>query len=543
MLRLFGIRSYCVRAAFRRLGVFELRFATGWAMLFIALVAGACIGSGQQASDVRTPKPPMTPHLNGPKVYGVRPGHPFLYRIPCTGNRPMRYAAKNLPHSLQLDQRSGIISGNAPATSGVYVVTLQAANALGKDNRPLKIVVGDTIGLTPQMGWNDWYTHYEHIADTDVRNAASAMIASGMADFGYQYVDIDDCWARKPASNDPALKGPARDAQGNILPNTRFPDMRALTNYIHSLGLKTGVYSSPGPQTCARFEGSYEHEEADAQQFAAWGFDLLKYDWCTYGRVAGGKTREDFEKPYIKMGGILKSLDRDVVFNLCQYGNADVWKWGKQVGGNSWRISGDVGVMRDSGLPGFYQAGFASAALSAHGGPGGWNDPDYILIGTVGDATNIAKPARLTSLTHEEQYSYMSMWSVMAAPLIFSGDMTRLDNFTLNILCNSEVIDIDQDSLGKQGVIVRKTENEFILEKPLEDGSVAVGLFNLTNAPRSVAVDWQELGLTDERTARDVWRQQNLGTFAKSYSATVPEHGVMLVRFIPVSPRSKSAAR
>jgi alpha-galactosidase len=197
--------------------------------------------------------------------------------------------------------------------------------------------------------------------------------------------------------------------------------------------------------------------------------------------------------------------------------------------------------MHGAALPGFYQAGFANAALSAYSGPGGWNDPDYILIGTVGDARNIAAPARLTSLTHEEQYSYMSMWSLMAAPLIFSGDMTRLDEFTLNVLCNSEVIDIDQDSLGKQGVLVRKSENEFILKKPLDDGSLAVGLFNLTAEPRSM--DWKDLGLTEKQTARDVWRQRDLGSFSDSFSATVLGHSVILVRFIPASPRSASLSR
>jgi len=543
MLRLSETRSHFAPALLRALDILKLRFTLGLVVLFTVLAAGASVGSGQQTSDLRTPKPLETPRLNGPKFYGVRPGHPFLYRIPSTGNRPMRYAARNLPHSLKLDRRSGIISGEAPAMPGVYAITLEVANALGKDSRPLKIVVGDRIGLTPQMGWNDWYTHYDHITGLDVREAASAMIASGMADFGYQFVDIDDCWARKPASDDPALKGPVRDALGNILPNDRFPDMHALTSYIHSLGLKAGIYTSPGPLTCARFEGSYGHEDGDAHQFAEWGFDLLKYDWCSYGGVAKGKSLEDFEGPYIKMGGILKSQNRDIILNMCQYGRGDVWKWGRQVGGNSWRTTGDVGVMHGAALPGFYQAGFANAALSAYSGPGGWNDPDYILIGTVGDAGNIAAPARVTSLTHEEQYSYMSMWSLMAAPLIFSGDMTRLDEFTLNVLCNSEVIDIDQDSLGKQGVIVRKTENEFILKKPLDDGSLAVGLFNLTTAPRSISVDWKELGLTEKQTARDVWRQRNLGSFANSFSTTVLGHSVILVRIIPASSRSASLSR
>jgi len=316
--------------------------------------------------------------------------------------------------------------------------------------------------------------------------------------------------------------------------------MSALTSYIHSLGLKAGIYTSPGPLTCARFEGSYRHEDADAHQFAEWGFDLLKYDWCSYGGVAKGKTLDDLEQPYIKMGGILKSLNRDLVFNMCQYGRGDVWKWGRQVGGNSWRTTGDVGVMLGDALPGFYQAALANAALSAYSGPGGWNDPDYILIGTVGDARNTAAPARLTSLTHEEQYSYMSMWSLMASPLIFSGDMTKLDKFTLNVLCNSEVIDIDQDSLGKQAVIVRKTENEFILKKRLDDGSLAVGLFNLTTAPRSISVDWKDIVLTEKQTARDVWRQRDLGSFADNFSAAVLGHGVMLVRFISASPQSAS---
>lgn len=518
------------------------RFSIRWTGLLIALVWGAFMAYGQQASDLRTPKPAETPHLNGPKVYGVRPSHPFLYRIPCTGKRPMRYSAGNLPRSLKLDRRSGIISGNAPQEMGEYVIALKAANAAGQDTRTLKVVVGDKIGLTPQMGWNDWYTYYDRITDQDVRNSAAAMVASGMADFGYQYVDIDDCWARKPGSGNQALKGPARDAQGNILPNDRFPDMGALTGYIHSLGLKAGIYTSPGPLTCARFEGSYQHEDADARRFAEWGFDLLKYDWCSYGGVAKGKALEDLERPYIKMGGILKGMDRDMVFNMCQYGNGGVWKWGGQVGGSSWRTTGDLGVVPNAALPGFYKIGFANALLGEYAGPGGWNDPDYILIGTVGDARNSAAPARHTSLTHEEQYSYMSMWSLMAAPLIFSGDMSKLDEFTLNVLCNSEVIDIDQDSLGKQAAVVRKTDEEFILKKPLDDGSVALGLFNLSTEPRTISVDWKELGLTGAQTVRDVWRQRTSGSFDKGYSATVLGHSVMMVRIVPKPPESASSS-
>lgn len=498
--------------------------------LLVIFQSGQSTALSQQPNDLRTPPPPPTPHLNGPKVYGVHPGHPFLYRIPCTGNRPMTFSVRSLPASLKFDRHAGIISGTAPDKPGEYVVTLGVSNALGKDARPLKIVVGDTIGLTPQMGWNDWYTYYDHITERDVRAAAAAMIRSGMADYGYQYVDIDDCWARKPDSDDPALRGPVRDAEGNILPNARFPDMPALTAYIHSLGLKAGIYSGPGPLTCAKFEASYQHEGSDAHRFAAWGFDLLKYDWCSYGKLVKDRSLEELQKPYAKMGGILHGLDRDVVLNMCQYGMGEVWKWGRAVGGNSWRTTGDLGLERGDTLPGFYKIGFANAALNSHAGPGGWNDPDYILIGSVGDANNLAAPVRDTSLTHEEQYSYMSMWSLMAAPLIFSGDMRHLDPFTINVLCNSEVIDVDQDALGRQGVVTRKTGEEFVLEKPLEDGSVAVGLFNLTAVPRTMTADWKELELQGTQIARDVWRQRDLGSFPGAFSAQVPPHGVILVR-------------
>lgn len=228
------------------------QFAIVLAVLFIGLNAA----TSQQTSDLRTPAPPPTPHLNGPKVYGARPGHPFLYRIPCTGSRPITFSARKLPASLNLNRRTGIISGTTPEKPGEFLVTIEASNLLGNDTRPFKIVVGNTISLTPQMGWNDWYSYYEHITDRDIRAAADAMISSGMADYGYQFVDIDDCWARKSGSDDPALAGPTRDAQDNILPDSRFPDMAALTAYIHSLGLKAGIYSSPGPLTCAKFEGS-----------------------------------------------------------------------------------------------------------------------------------------------------------------------------------------------------------------------------------------------------------------------------------------------
>jgi alpha-galactosidase len=482
---------------------------------------------------ILTPKPGPSPKMNGPAVYGARPGRPFLYRIPVTGDRPMRFGAQGLPASLRLDPATGIVTGTAPGKAGEYAVTLRARNSRGAATRPFKIVVGDALALTPPMGWNDWYTHYDHITADLVRRAASAMVSSGMADFGYQYVNIDDCWMVKPGSTDPDLGGEPRTADGSIRPNRRFPDMPALTAFIHSQGLKAGIYTSPGPLTCGRFTGSNGHEEADARQFAEWGFDFLKYDWCSYERVAGGQTLEDRMRPYELMGGILAKLDRDVVFNLCQYGMNEVWKWGGAVGGNCWRTTGDLGLEKSARLPGFYSIGFKNAEHADYAGPGRWNDPDYILIGSVGNANRFTDPPQPTSLTADEQYSYMSMWSLMAAPLIFSGDMNHLDDFTVNVLCNAEVIAVDQDALGKQARVVRRTDDEFVLAKPMQDGTVALGLFNLGESPRRIAAAWADLGLKGERRARDLWRQKDLGIVSGSYAAEVPRHGVFFVRLFP----------
>jgi alpha-galactosidase len=415
-----------------------------------------------------------------------------------------------------------------------YVVTLSAENSRGSAYRKLKIVVGDTLALTPPMGWNHWYTHYHRISDQLFRAAADAMVASGMADFGYQYVNMDDCWMTKPGSDDAALAGPARDSKGAILPNKNFPDLKALTEYIHSKGLKAGIYTSPGPLTCGKYAGSYQHEEIDGRKFAEWGFDFLKYDYCSYRNVAGGQSLNVMQRPYARMGAILKSLDRDIVFNLCQYGLNEVWKWGGDVGGHCWRTTDDLGWAKDTRLPGFYYIGLSNAKHWEYASPGQWNDPDYILIGYIGDTRHRDEPPKPTPLTPDEQYSYMSMWSLMAAPLFYSGDMSRLDDFTLNVLCNAEVIDIDQDPLGKQAKIVRQSEQELVLAKPMEDGSVAIGLFNLTRDGRTLSVSWQELGAKGHQRSRDVWRQTDLGAAEGQFTSNVAPHGVSLVRLFPI---------
>ncbi len=500
-------------------------------LILTLIAAAAAVANAQEpARPILTPKPAPAPAIHGPKVYGARPGRPFLYRIPCTGVRPLRFSAAGLPPSLRLDPATGILSGETPRQAGEYLVTLRASNARGQASRAFKLVVGDTLALTPPMGWNDWYSFYHRITDKLVRAAADALVSSGMADFGYQYVNIDDCWMVKP---DPATGEPPRTPQGNIRPNANFPDMSALTSYIHGKGLKAGIYTSPGPLTCARYEGSYQHEAADARQFSAWGFDFLKYDWCSYDKIARDKSLEEAQKPYRQMGDLVRNLDRDVVFNLCQYGRNDVWKWGGDAGGQCWRTTGDLGLEKDAELPGFYSIGFKNAEHFEFAGPGRWNDPDYILIGYVGDARRNDAPSQLTKLTASEQYSYMSMWALMASPLIYSGDMAHLDPFTLNVLCNAEVIDLDQDPLGKQARIVRKTPDEFILARQLEDGSLAVGIFNLAKQPRKIEASWADLQVEGAQQVRDLWRQKQLGAASGRYAETIAPHGVALLRLSP----------
>ncbi|MHB1305959.1 MAG: NPCBM/NEW2 domain-containing protein [Limisphaerales bacterium] len=474
-----------------------------------------------------TPKPGPGPRINGPTITGCRPGNPFLFRVPTTGERPMTWTAGGLPEGLVLDPNTGIITGPAPAR-GKYEVTLRAENRHGTASRVLRVVSGDTLALTPTMGWNHWYAHYNRITDAMMREAADLMVSSGMADVGYQYVSIDDCWMNAPKSDDPLRVGPLRDGNGRIVPNRHFPDMNALTDHIHGHGLKAGIYTSPGPFTCAGFSGSYQYEALDAQTFAEWGFDLLKHDWCSFGDIARVDARPDAEKfrhPYQLMGRLLQEQPRDIVLNLCQYGMGEVWKWGAEVGGHSWRTAGDLGFELDR----VFEVALKNAEHAAFQRPGAWNDPDYLQIGYIGAAHVMGEP-RPCPLTPSEQYAYISLWALMASPLFYSGDMTRLDEFTLNVLCNPEVIDVNQDALGQCGRVVPVGEETFLMVKELEDGSRAVGLFNRGELATPVTATWEAIGVSGRQQVRDVWRHQDLGGFDREYVAEVPRHGAVMIR-------------
>lgn len=487
------------------------------------------VAAPKEEAVILTPAPPLEPRVNGPRITGVRPAKPFIYRIPATGERPMRFAAEGLPAGLVLDADTGIITGTiTDRAHRTYPVKLKAENKHGMSERELRIVVGDTIALTPPMGWNHWYAHYDRITDSMMREAADIMVSSGMADVGYQYVNIDDCWMNAPKHKDPLRVGPLRDDNDVLIPNKHFPDMNALTDYIHGKGLRAGTYISPGPLTCAGFAGSYQHEALDARTFAEWGFDFLKYDWCSYGRITRDKSLESLKKPYLQMSALLLEQDRDIVFNLCQYGMGDVWTWGEEVGGHCWRTAGDLGFE----LTWYHEVARRNAAHHPYAHPGAWNDPDYLQIGYVGNAATTGEPAPCP-LTPNEQYSYMSLWCLMAAPLVYSGDMTRLDAFTLNVLCNPEVIDINQDPLGKQGYPVFTEDDLEVWTKPLEDGSLAVGLFNTAEIGRSCTLNWTAIGLEGKKRLRDLWRQKDLGAFEDSFTTDIPRHGVCLLRLWP----------
>jgi alpha-galactosidase len=502
------------------------------AILALFAVSLAPAVRAAESQFILTPKPGPEPRINGARIFGVRPGSPFLFTIPVTGERPVAYGAEGLPDGLTVDPATGRITG-AIAAPGVFEVTFTASNARGSASRPFTIVCGDTLALTPHMGWNSWYVWENHVTDAIMRAAADAMVSSGMIDHGYQYVNIDDCWSVRPDAKDPSLLGPARDDRGMINSNGRFPDMKALTDHIHAKGLKAGIYTSPGPFTCAGHVAAYQHEKLDVERFVEWGYDFLKYDWCSYNGIAKDESLEELQKPYRLVSGILAAQPRDIVLNLCQYGMGKVWEWGAAVGGNSWRTAGDLGGSFEGIPAALFRDGFdvySDNELYRYGGPGHWNDPDYLLLGYLSDWKGGTAP---TPLTPNEQYTHVSLWALVAAPLIFSGDITRLDDFTLGLLANDEIIDVDQDPLGRPGRRAVKAGGVEIWVRDLEDGSKAVGLFNRGEILAAVTVLWADLGLSGPQRVRDLWRQQDLGVHDAAFTAYVARHGVVMIRVWP----------
>jgi alpha-galactosidase len=454
----------------------------------------------------------------------------------------MVYTAAGLPKGVNINKSTGLITGRLNA-AGTYVVTLMAKNTKGSAQRKLRIVCGEHMALTPPMGWNSWNCFAGEVSAEKVKRAAAAMVKSGLINHGWTYINIDDFWQNNRDSKDQTLRGKFRDEAGNIMPNVRFGNMKGLADSIHQLGLKVGLYSSPGPWTCGGCAGSYGYEKQDAQIYAKWGFDYLKYDWCSYGNVIDGLPDNDPNKvsslsykggnqlataikPFGLMGKYLLEQPRDIVFSLCQYGMSDVWKWGGSTGGSLWRTTNDITDTWTS-VKNIISAQDKSAPWAK---PGNWNDPDMLVIGTVGWGS--PHPSKLKP---DEQYLHFSLWSLFAAPLLIGCDMEKLDEFTLNLLTNDEVIAIDQDPLGKQATCVQTIGELKIYTKQLEDGSKAVGFCNFGMQPVKLSYnDFKQLGISGKQTVRDLWRQKNVAAVTAGKDQlplNVPAHGVLLYKF------------
>jgi alpha-galactosidase len=357
------------------------------------------------------------------------------------------------------------------------------------------------MSKTPPMGWNSWNKFRNQVSDKMVREMADAIVKSGMRDAGYVNVNIDDTWEGR------------RDANGNITTNNKFPDMKALADYVHGKGLKLGIYSSPGPRTCAGYEGSYQHEEQDAKTYAAWGIDYLKYDWCSASQVYDN-TQATMAAAYAKMGNALANSGRTIVYSLCQYGNLDVGEWGEKVGGNLWRTTGDISDRWQS----MDNIGFKlQPGREKYAGTGHWNDPDMLEIGNGG-------------MTETEYQTHMSLWCLLAAPLLAGNDIRDMKPSIADILMNKEAIAVDQDKLGKQGVRVSQDGTVEVWSKPLADGGQAVGLFNRGDAGAKVTAKWSDLGLKGSHKTRDLWKHSDLGKVTGEYVAEVPSHGVVMIK-------------
>jgi alpha-galactosidase len=370
----------------------------------------------------------------------------------------------------------------------IILVAILAASA--QDSKPAP---------TPPMGWNSWNHFAEKIDARTVRAQADAMVASGMKDAGYVYINIDDTWEDK------------RDEKGFIHANEKFPDMKALADYVHGKGLKLGIYSSPAAKTCAGFEGSHGHAEQDAQTYASWGIDYLKYDWC---QPTG--TLDEMKAAYTKMHEALKKTGRPIVLSLCQYGWNNVWEWGDSVGGNLWRTTGDISDDYDT----MAKIGFGQAGHEKYAGPGHWNDPDMLEVGNGG-------------MSEDEYRTHLGLWAILAAPLIAGNDLTRMTPYTVDMLTNREVIAIDQDPLGKQGHPTIQEGPFEVWIKPMADHSVVVGLFNRSKEEDKMNVKFSDLGISGAASVRDVWLRKDLGVLHVAFSAYVPKHGVVLLRISP----------
>ncbi len=486
-----------------------------WADARITLVPGATTRprvisaiSNEQPKIASTAAVPQ-PQIHGPRVVGTTPGRPFLFLVPATGKAPLEFSADALPDGLAIDRKTGVISGTTKS-AGESRVALHVKNSSDETSRDLRIVAGEhKLALTPPMGWNSWNVWGTTVDAAKIRGAADAFVQTGLAAHGYSFINIDDAWEG------------TRDDAGNIRTNEKFGDMKQLADYVHGKGLKLGIYSSPGPKTCAGFEGSFDHEQQDANSWASWGIDYIKYDWCSC------KSKDPIA-PYALLRRALDQTDRDIVFSLCQYGMADVWKWASRddpaqyVGGNLWRTTGDITDTWSS----LSKIGFSQPRLSSFASPGHWNDPDMLIVGNLGWGEH-PRPTRLKPI---EQQTHITIWCMLSAPLLIGCDLGKLDDFTRDLLCNDEVLEIDQDPLAKPASVVRKDGDIEIWSRPLWDGTQALAVFNRGMNESSTKITWKDLARNDREPVRNLWRHSDYPGTREGIDVILPAHGSVLFK-------------
>ncbi len=464
---------------------------------------------------------PPTPEFHGPRVIGTTPGRPFLFQVPHTGTGRITMEAVGLPDGLSMTP-GGLITGTVH-DKGQYRVKLTARNDLGQATRTLRIVAGEhQLALTPPMGWNSWNAYGMSNSAAKTRAAADAMVKTGLAAKGFMYINIDDGWQN------------GRTPSGEIKTTAAFGDMKDLADHVHSRGLRFGLYSSPGPTTCGGHTGSYQHEPQDARTYAAWGVDYLKYDWCSYRIISGPHPDlEELIKPYATMLAALDKVPQDIFFSLCQYGMGHVWTWGGKppVFGNSYRISGDI----NDSWAAVCRNGFgADRRLFPFAGPGHWNDPDMLVVGFGYFEDG---PLHWTRLTPWEQVTHITLWCMLAAPLLLGCDLEKLDKFTTDLMTNTEVLAVNQDELGQQAQRVARMGQMEVWARPLWDGTVAVAVFNRGFTQATTTITWAEISpvipsgkiFMGHQPVRDLWRRQDLGLHGQ-FAATVAPHGALMLK-------------
>jgi alpha-galactosidase len=487
---------------------------------------------------ILSPKAPDAPRINSAKVFGTRPGNPVYFTIGASGLHPMIFRAEHLPDGLNLNSTNGQITGTIEK-AGEYKVTLLAENSLGRAKQTLTISVGDDIALTPPMGWNSWNAWGKTVDDAKVRAAANALVKTGLIDYGWNYVVVDGGWSVNPKSTDSLTGGQPYDSLGRINANGKFSDMKALGTYIHSEGLTFGIHTSPGPGTCADWTACYGHELQCAERFADWGVDYIKYDWCSYTRIAKDNSLRELQKPFVFMRSILDGIHRDIVFSINpgpEGRKSDPWTWGKVVGANMWRTTGDINDSWQS----VSHIGFTQIH-GTYAQPGHWNDPDMLTVGRLG----LESSQHPSKLTPDEQYSHISLWCLLSAPLMLGCDLTNVDDFTMNLITNNEVLALDQDPLGNQATRIYDENGKQIWAKQLKDGSRAVGLFWVGQQDKTpadhfrwvddqkkikITLESSQFGIKGKFKVRDLWSQKDLGTFENHFTAEVPFHGVALLK-------------